>query len=98
VGKSATMWIALDSQQAIDDLDDRFGGFHDGCLREVSLATETYVDEGGGMACPGHLDTSALLLFLSQNESLPAIELRCTGIPVPPAANRRELRFYHRVG
>lgn len=74
------MWIALDSQQAVDDFGDRFGDFHDACLREVSLATETYVDEQGGMACPGHLDTSALLFFQSQNQSLPPIEVRCTGV------------------
>ena len=74
------MWIELDSRAAIEDLLDRFDGFHDGCLREVALATETYVDAEGAMACPGHLDTSALLYFQSQYEQLRAIEVRCVGI------------------
>jgi hypothetical protein len=74
------LWIQLDSQPAIEDLLERFNGFHDGCLREVALATETFVDERGAMACPGHLDTSALLYFQSQSEHLPAIEIRCVGI------------------
>src|SRR5438105_4100888 len=74
------MWIALTSERAVQELLQQFDGFHDGCLREVSLATETYVDERGAMACPGHLDTSALLYFQSQNRSLSAIEFRCDGV------------------
>jgi len=74
------MWIALNWQVALDDLIERFGGFHDSCLREVALSTETFVDERGAMACPGHLDTTALLYFQSQNRTLSAIEVRCTGV------------------
>jgi hypothetical protein len=74
------MWIPLSSAGAIADLLTRFGGFHDACLREVALATETYVDERRAMACPGNLDTSALLYFQRQSEDFPAIELRCTGV------------------
>lgn len=74
------MWITLDSQQAIDEMLERFVGFHDACLREASLATETFVDERGAMSCPGHLDTSALLYLQSQGRILSAIELRCIGV------------------
>src|SRR5438552_16019692 len=74
------MWISLDSQQAIDDMLEQFDGFHDGCLREASLASETFVSERGAMSCPGHLDTSALLYFQSQSERLPGLEVRCTGV------------------
>ena len=74
------MWIQLDSLSAIHDLLEQFGDFHDGCLREVSIATETFVDKAGAMACPGHLDTSAHLYFQSQDSHLPAIEIRCLGI------------------
>lgn len=73
-------WIPLSSPETIADFVSEFGGFHDGCLREAALATETYVDERRAMACPGHLDTSALLFFQRQSEELPAIELRCTGV------------------
>ena len=74
------MWIQLDSPAAIGDLLEQFDGFHDGCLREVALVTETFVDEQGAMTCPGHLDTSALLYFQSQSQHLSAIEIRCLGI------------------
>ena len=74
------MWIPLSSSTAIADLLTNFGGFHDACLREVALATETYVDEKRAMACPGNLDTSALLYFQRQSQDFPAIELRCTGV------------------
>lgn len=74
------MWIELTSQTAIDDFLADFAGFHDSCLREVSLATETFINERRAMSCPGHLDTSALLFFQSQFDELSAIELRCTGI------------------
>jgi hypothetical protein len=71
------MWINLDSQSSIDRLLSEFGGFHDACLREVSIATETYVGENLGMTCPGELDTSALFFFQAQSRSLPAIEIKC---------------------
>jgi len=74
------MWITLESEPEIGELLERFDGFHDSCLREVSVSTETFIDEQGAMECPGHLDTSALLFFQSQNKELRAIELRCTGI------------------
>ncbi len=71
------MWIKIDSQPSIDRLLREFGGFHDACLREVSIATETYIDEDLAMSCPGELDTSALLFLQGQNRSLPAIEIKC---------------------
>lgn len=71
------MWINIDSQSSIDRLLKEFGGFHDACLREVSIATETYVGEDLGMSCPGELDTSALFCFQAQNRSLSAIEIKC---------------------
>ena len=73
-------WLALDSEQAIENLMLQFNGFHDGCLREMVLATETYVDERRSMAIRGHLDTSALLYFQGQSKQLSAIEIRCEGI------------------
>jgi hypothetical protein len=74
------VWIQLDSSSAIQDLLEQFWDFHDGCLREVAIATETFVGQGGAMACPGHLDTSAHLYFQSQNSQLPAIEIQCVGV------------------
>ena len=77
--------------QSASELLNRFGGFHDACLREAAVRTETYVGSDGGMACPGHLDTTALLYFQSQGR-LRAIEVRCGGVTQfrlrPTAENR----------
>jgi len=74
------MWTDLDSQKAIDSFLARFCGFHDACLRQILVSAETFVAEEGGMSCPGHLDTSALLFMQSQNQDLPAIEIKCERI------------------
>src|SRR5438105_5621915 len=76
----SSAWILLDAQKAVDDLMKAFAGFHDACLREVSIATETYVDDRGAMSCPAHLDTSALLFFQSQGARNRAIELHCEAV------------------
>ena len=83
------MWASLDSQAAIEQLLSGFGGFHDACLREISVATETYVAESLAMHCPPHLDTSVLLFFQRQGRPLSAIEVRCeqvTGLHYTPSA------------
>lgn len=82
-------WLNLESQAAIDRLAAEFGGFHDSCLREISVATETYVGENLSMVCPGHLDTSVFLFLQGQNRVLPAIEFRCervTRVRLTPTA------------
>ena len=71
------MWNSLLSQAAIDQLLIDFGDFHDACLREISIATETYVADNLAMNCPPHLDTSVLLLFQRQARPLPALEIKC---------------------
>ena len=71
------MWNSLLSQSAIDQLLIDFGDFHDACLREISVSTETYVGENLGMSCPPHLDTSVLLIFQRQARPLPVIEIKC---------------------
>ena len=51
------------------------GGFHDGCLRELRLATETWVGSSLSMSCPGHLDTSVRALLQRQDRNPSAVEL-----------------------
>src|SRR5687767_5438810 len=70
-------WMSLDSPEAIERFLGQFAGFHDSCLREISIATETFVDSGLSMSCPPHLDTSVLLFLQSQAARVPAIEIRC---------------------
>ncbi|HET6671151.1 MAG TPA: hypothetical protein VFH15_13060 [Pyrinomonadaceae bacterium] len=74
------MWNNLLSQAAIDQLLIDFGDFHDACLREISIATETYVADNLSMNCPPHLDTSVFLLFQRQERPLPAIEIKCEAV------------------
>ncbi len=84
------MWNSLLSQAAIDQLLIDFGDFHDACLREISVSTETYVGENLAMSCPPHLDTSVLLLFQRQARPLSVIEIKCeavTGVHFTPTAD-----------
>lgn len=81
-------WINWDSQDAIDSFLTTSGSFHDACLRQLLISTETYVANNLGMACPGQLDTGAVLFMQSQNRHLPAFEIKCervTGIRVTPS-------------
>lgn len=83
------MWNSLLSQAAIDQLLIDFGDFHDACLREISVSTETYVGDNLAMACPAHLDTSVLLVFQRQMRPLPVIEIKCeevTNLQLTPTA------------
>jgi hypothetical protein len=73
-------WIPLDSEEGVAALWEGFADFHDACLRDATLATETFVDEARGMHCPGHLDTTLTLFFQSQSAGHAAIELRCEGV------------------
>ncbi len=78
----------MDSHDAIESFLIEVGGFHDACLRQLLVSTETFVGEKLSMACPGHLDTSALLFLQSQNRHLPAVEIKCdrvTDIRITPS-------------
>jgi hypothetical protein len=68
-------WLELESPEELEVLLVLFGGFHDGCLREAHVWSETWVAEDLSMACPGHLDTNVRMLFQSQWRDPSAIEL-----------------------
>ena len=73
-------WIELKEESDINDLLERFGYFHDGCLRERHMWTGTYVDEDLSMAVPfGELDTNVKMLFQRQYSNPSAIEF----VPTP---------------
>jgi hypothetical protein len=83
------VWNELTSAEAINRLIVGFGGFHDACLREISVATETYVGEGMAMSCPSNLDTSVLLFFQRDAGPVSAVEIHCrevTGLHLKPSA------------
>lgn len=69
------IWTPITSEADIERLLNLFGGFHDGCLREAHIWTETYVEENLSMFCPGHLDTRVRLLIQRQVANPSAIEM-----------------------
>jgi hypothetical protein len=71
----APTWTSLRSQADLDTLFKLFGGFHDGCIREVHVWTETSVDSDLSMSCAGDLDTRVRLLIQRQFKSPSAIEM-----------------------
>ncbi len=82
------MWIPLDSADSIERLLSGFQSFHDACLREMAMTTETYVAENLRMTCPGHLDTTVVLFLQRQSKSLSAIEIKCervTNLRITPS-------------
>ena len=52
-----------------------FGGFHDGCLREAHIWTESFVDTDMKMSVASDLDTRVRLLIQRQWKDPSAIEL-----------------------
>lgn len=83
------MWNELDSSAAINRLIVGFGAFHDACLREILVATETHIGEGMVMSCPPGLDTSVLLFFQGSAGPVSAVEISCrevTGLQLKPSA------------
>ena len=73
-------WNELKEESEIKKLLEDFGYFHDGCLKEMHMWTETYVDEDLTMAAPSGLDTNVKLLFQRQFKSPSAIELWFEGV------------------
>jgi hypothetical protein len=71
----ARSWKPLTSQAGVDELMKLFGGFHDGCIREAHVWTETFVNSGLSMRCAGDLDTRLRLLIQHQWKAPSAIEL-----------------------
>ncbi len=68
-------WNTITSEADIEHLLGLFGEFHDSCLREAHLWTETYVAENLAMSCPGHLDTRVRLLIQRQAANPSAVEM-----------------------
>ncbi len=50
-------WIPVRDQSDIEHLMNRFGNFHDGCVREAHLWTDSWVAKNLAMNVPGGLDT-----------------------------------------
>jgi len=59
----ATSWIPLLSQADLEQLIHSFGGFHDGCIREAHVWTESFVDSDMRTSVASDLDTRVRLLI-----------------------------------
>ncbi|MBE1553834.1 hypothetical protein [Sporosarcina limicola] len=73
-------WIEVKDQKDIQNVLDTFGWFHDSCLKELYLWTESYVNEDLSMAVPSGLDTNVRILFQRQFRNPSAIELLFEGV------------------
>ena len=73
-------WIEVKDSKDIEIILDEFGRFHDSCLKELYMWTESYVDEDLSMAVASGLDTEERILFQRQFRSPSAIELLFEGV------------------
>lgn len=68
-------WHEIKSQSDADHLMERFGSFHDGCIREVHIWTDTWVNPDLSMSISPGLDVSMRLHIQRQYRNPMAIEL-----------------------
>ena len=73
-------WIEVKDSKDIENVLDIFGGFHDSCLKELYMWTESYVDEDLSMGMWVELDTNVRILFQRQYRDPSAIELLFEGV------------------
>ncbi|SHG82465.1 hypothetical protein [Ornithinibacillus halophilus] len=68
-------WNEINNKKDIDVFMETFGGFHDSCLKELHMSTDSFVGDELGMAVPLGLDTKVRILFQKQSRNPSAIEL-----------------------
>ncbi|MDF2535373.1 MAG: hypothetical protein K0R18_1532 [Bacillales bacterium] len=66
-------WNEVKTNEDIENLQKLFGGFHDSCLKELYLWTDSYVNEKLSMGMSS--STNVRILFQRQFENPSAIEL-----------------------
>lgn len=91
----ASNWHELITERDICELMDLFGHFHDGCLREVHIATGHFVKKDLSMTVDWR--TTAHMLVQRQFQPFSAIELRfeeIVGLKLSPPTPRYESIIY----
>ena len=89
-------WQCLKTPMELQELMNLYGNFHDGCIREIHVATGHYVEEDLSM----HVDwrTTVHMLIQRQFRSPCAIELRFEEVVglrvVPPPPDYEEIIFH----
>nr|WP_106779122.1 hypothetical protein [Lysinibacillus timonensis] len=66
-------WFEIKNNKDIENLLQTFGGFHDSCLKELYMWTESYVDDNLSMSPVP--ETNVRILFQRQYHNPSAIEL-----------------------
>lgn len=72
--KPETNWRELKTENEIRELMDLFAQFHDGCIREIHIATGHFVEEDLSMTC--HWPTTLTMLVQRQRREPSALELK----------------------
>ncbi|GLC90145.1 hypothetical protein [Lysinibacillus piscis] len=93
-------WIHVHNQADIEHLLQTFGYFHDGCLKELHMWADTYVNENLAMTVPSGLDTHVRMLFQRQFNNPSAIELlfeEVTGLHIHPSAENHDSIIYDAI-
>ncbi|MUK87918.1 hypothetical protein GMD78_05835 [Ornithinibacillus sp. L9] len=73
-------WIEVNAEEDIDGLLNKFNYFHDSCLKELIMHTDSYVNKELSMGISTGLDTTIRMLFQRQGEKPSAIELLFEGV------------------
>ncbi|WP_071395091.1 hypothetical protein [Bacillus tuaregi] len=73
-------WVEVINNKDIEEVLDKFGYFHDSCLKELYMWTDSYVGENLSMGMSPELDTNVRILFQRQYNDPSAIELLFEGV------------------
>ena len=68
------MWTEIKDQIEIENLMEKFGDFHDSCIRDIYISTEEFVDKEHSMCFENVLTVS--LLFQRQSRENSVLELK----------------------
>ncbi|MCM3707070.1 MULTISPECIES: hypothetical protein [Cytobacillus] len=93
-------WVEIKGNDDIKDVLDRYGHFHDSCLKELMMWTESYVDHSRSMRVGDGLDTKIQMLFQRQFLNPSAIELlfeEVTHFQLKPRAENDDSIIYDAV-
>ena len=71
-------WNKINTSEDIDNFLNLFGGFHDSCLKELYMWTDSYVDDDLSMGMSS--GTNVRILFQRQYEQFSAVELLFEGV------------------
>ncbi|CAM5190074.1 hypothetical protein [Alishewanella longhuensis] len=90
-------WIEIKNEEEAKALMQKFGYFHDACIKEAHLWTEHRVNEDLSMSCSGALDTSIKFVVQRQFRNPSCIEMlfeQVTRINIVPSSENYDQIIY----